>query len=1449
MASVKVAVRVRPINKREINLGSTCIISTEGKKTSITNLKIPAHSGEGEVGLGRERVKTFTYDYSYWSVNPSDPQFASQERVFSDLGQDVLKSAFEGYNACIFAYGQTGSGKSYTMMGEPSCKGLIPRICEGLFSRIKKDDDYGVSFRTEVSYLEIYCERVRDLLRPSPQYTLRVREHPRDGPYVQDLSKHLVSDYQDVQALMDKGNIHRTTASTMMNDTSSRSHAIFTITFTQAKFLDDMPSETISKINLVDLAGSERADATGATGDRLKEGANINKSLVTLGNVISALADMSSMVGHSPMSTANRRKSNVFIPYRDSVLTWLLKDSLGGNSKTIMVATISPADVNYGETLSTLRYANRAKNIINKPTINEDPNVRLIKQLRAEIARLKACLTGMDSTDLQTVDKLQESEAMVKMLTEEWATKWKETQKIMKERTLALRSEGMGVVLDSALPHLIGVDDDLLSTGLKLYHIKEGNTTIGHQDADQPCDIVLFGVDVQDKHCWLSNNGGVVRLHPIKEAVCLVNGSRVREPLQLAQGCIVGIGETNLLRFNHPEEAKRLRRELKSRSMNDLSMYRSTENLLAATLRNSGAGMERKQQEEWDKLERKRIEIQELEEKFKQAESQRQQYQKKRESDLEVQQQQIEQVRLQWQHAQKQASEAELELEEERKKRHRQSCDILKQLEEYNREKERQCQEFQERLEQLNRQREDSQQRCQEMAATLESERQQAKERVQEERQRLEETERRQEKMLLEKEEELAEERVKLEDRLREERERFQAELTKVEEKEAEMKEGLEKAKQDLQKQQEQVQRERDEEHHFLEIEREKLEALKAKHEVARKLATTMDDSVKNQLAMENQQVAEAWANFDRLKQRQLDAIEEAEKNIQAKAEIRIDKIWQSRTELENEKTELSMRKRQNECAIKAATSEEELADLRKDLERIEAAEKRIATEKLSLEAREADVEKDIEAEFVELEKQKRRDEDILETEWSNLLQIEAANLHYLEQELSDRKMAIEKQKEKLTSTNKQLKQFNMTRSRTLTSLNDEDVGIKDEKEQLREKLQVQECSIQEELSGLEERRAGLKVSIVQDNEEMKEQRRLLEEAVATQNSLRESEEELKRETEKLTHLVEQISREKQGLEELLQTESFSESRFKEEQRKLNDKMEKTFSSSGYILFKSLKELEEQTKEKEHDLLQQREEFERERQAERDQIETERVKLQELENQERISKLVEETVKKRLSEERSERDEQLHQDHERDRLERERQLEQLKRDHRQEMEQLKKQIKNRSDSYGAVSLQGNGNVNSPPKRRYSFSSPITPHTEVLQDPIIISILGHMLRGHGWDAHYVFEVQIQVLDERWQVYRRYSKFRELHDYMKRKMPAIGLLNFPPKRLFTNWSEKAITKRRADLEVYLRNFISMCMKVPSCPLAPGPDRVLSKQTLCDFAMFFRKGAFETTKYGTG
>ncbi|XP_077458942.1 kinesin-like protein KIF1B isoform X26 [Stigmatopora argus] len=389
-ASVKVAVRVRPFNSRETSKDSKCIIQMQGNSTTILNPKAP-----------KEPAKNFSFDYSYWShTTPQDPCFAAQNQVYNDIGKEMLQHAFEGYNVCIFAYGQTGAGKSYTMMGkqEEGQEGIIPMLCEDLFEKINAHNNKEeLSYSVEVSYMEIYCERVRDLLNPKNKGNLRVREHPLLGPYVEDLSKLAVTSYTDIADLMDAGNKARTVAATNMNETSSRSHAVFTIVFTQKKHDSetDLSTEKVSKISLVDLAGSERADSTGATGTRLKEGANINKSLTTLGKVISALAEVDNST-----SKSKKKKKSDFIPYRDSVLTWLLRENLGGNSRTAMVAALSPADINYDETLSTLRYADRAKNIKCNAVINEDPNNKLVRDLKDEVARLKELLRAQGLGDI-----------------------------------------------------------------------------------------------------------------------------------------------------------------------------------------------------------------------------------------------------------------------------------------------------------------------------------------------------------------------------------------------------------------------------------------------------------------------------------------------------------------------------------------------------------------------------------------------------------------------------------------------------------------------------------------------------------------------------------------------------------------------------------------------------------------------------------------------------------------------------------------------------------------------------------------------------------------------------------------------------------------------------------------------------------------------------------------
>ncbi|KAL2266376.1 hypothetical protein VTJ83DRAFT_5728 [Remersonia thermophila] len=389
--NVRVVVRVRAFLPREIERNAECLIRMD-PGTQRTTLLAPNDADPVNArARARKAVeeRSFTFDRSFWSHDARDPHYATQEDIYDCLGEEFLDHNFEGYHTCIFAYGQTGSGKSYTMMGTPEQPGLIPRTCEDLFERIAaaQEETPNISYNVRVSYFEVYNEHVRDLLVPvaphQPPYYLKIRESPTEGPYVKDLTEVPVRSLGEILRYMRIGDSNRTTASTKMNDTSSRSHAVFTIMLKQIHhdLETDETTERSSRIRLVDLAGSERAKSTEATGQRLREGSNINKSLTTLGRVIAALADPKQ---HRP---SRGGASSSVVPYRDSILTWLLKDSLGGNSKTAMIACIAPSD--YEETLSTLRYADQAKRIRTRAVVNQVDAVSAA-QRDAQIAAMQA---------------------------------------------------------------------------------------------------------------------------------------------------------------------------------------------------------------------------------------------------------------------------------------------------------------------------------------------------------------------------------------------------------------------------------------------------------------------------------------------------------------------------------------------------------------------------------------------------------------------------------------------------------------------------------------------------------------------------------------------------------------------------------------------------------------------------------------------------------------------------------------------------------------------------------------------------------------------------------------------------------------------------------------------------------------------------------------------------
>ncbi|XP_066243202.1 kinesin-like protein KIF16B isoform X4 [Saccopteryx leptura] len=1313
MASVKVAVRVRPMNRREKDLEAKFIIQMEKSKTVITNLKIP-EGGTGD--SGRERTKTFTYDFSFYSADTKSPDYVSQEMVFKTLGTDVVKSAFEGYNACVFAYGQTGSGKSYTMMGNSGDCGLIPRICEGLFSRINETTRWDeASFRAEVSYLEIYNERVRDLLRrkSSKTFNLRVREHPKEGPYVEDLSKHLVQNYGDVEELMDAGNINRTTAATGMNDVSSRSHAIFTIKFTQAKFDSEMPCETVSKIHLVDLAGSERADATGATGVRLKEGGNINKSLVTLGNVISALADLSQDAANPFV-----KKKQVFVPYRDSVLTWLLKDSLGGNSKTIMIATISPADVNYGETLSTLRYANRAKNIINKPTINEDANVKLIRELRAEIARLKTLLAQgnqialLDSpTALSMEEKLQQNEARVQELTKEWTNKWNETQNILKEQTLALRKEGIGVVLDSELPHLIGIDDDLLSTGIILYHLKEGQTYVGREDASTEQDIVLHGLDLESEHCVFENVGGTVTLIPLSGSQCSVNGVQIMEATHLNQGAVILLGRTNMFRFNHPKEAAKLREKRKSGllssfslSMTDLS--KSCENLSAVMLYNPGLEFERQQREELEKLESKRKLIEEMEEK-----------QKSDKAALERMQQEVESQRKETEIVQRQIRRQEESLK--RRSVHIESRlkDLLAEKEKFEEERQREQQEI------------ELQKKKQEEESFL---------RVQEELQRLQELNNNEKAEKIQIFQEL--------DRLKREKHeqyaKLEVEKKRLEEQEKEQVRLVAHLEEQLREKQEMIRLLRHGEVQRVEEERRALEGLRESLLRAKEARAEGDDG---------EELERAQLHFLEFKRRQLVKLVNLEKDLVQQKDL-LEK------EVEEEQEILERLKSENEEELRSLGGNDtatNVPQVAQDVEKIKPAEYR-------LQYKERQLQYLLQNHLPTVLEEKQRACEILARGPLGL----DNTLYQVEKEMEEK----EEQLAQYQANASQLQKLQATFEFTANIARQEEKVRKKEKEILESREKQQREALEHAVARLERRHSELqrRSTLGLEIEEQRQRLATLHSSgqrSGLQASLEAEQEALEKDRDRLEHEIQQLK------QKIYEVDGVQKGHF----GTLEGKAASASLSSS---------------EKPHLL-----------------------PLMDA----RVNAYIEEEVQRRLQD--------LH------------------------------RVIGTDSTTSADMMKNNENLhNGTIQRKLKYermvSRSLGANPDDLKDPIKISIPRYVLCGQGKDEHFEFEVKISVLDETWTVFRRYSRFREMHKTLKLKYAELATLEFPPKKLFGNKDERVIAERRSHLEKYLRGFFGVMLQSATSPLhIHKVGLTLSKHTICEFSPFFKKGVFDYSSHGTG
>ena len=507
--SVKVAVRVRPFNTREISQNSTSIIEMPGNNQT----KIIDESG---------KEKTYTFDHSFWShdgykvledgyFEPEDEKYADQKYVFNAVGKEILDNAWQGYHCCLFAYGQTGSGKSYSMVGYGANKGIVPISCDEIFSRISQNNDNDKKYEVQVSMLEIYNEKVQDLLidpNKRPPGGLKIRQSTVLGVYVEGLTKYPVTSYEEIDRKMEEGYRNRTIGATLMNATSSRAHTIVMIDFRQLTQVGKKTTTKISMINLVDLAGSERLGSTGASGDRLKEGCNINKSLLILGNVINCLADK-----------AIGKAKNMLPSYRDSALTRILQNALGGNSKTVMICALSPASINYEETLSTLRYADRAKKIQNKAVINESEHDKMIRLLREENSGLKKMIEDLQNKllDQGGVAGEDDKESFLELKDQYEANQQAlaDMQKTFQEKLEEAKkheAEIIGKEIDLNEPHLVVLNEDPQLSHKLRYSLNNLPFYVGRKQGNPTPQIILSGIGIRQNHAIFNKRGDKIIL-------------------------------------------------------------------------------------------------------------------------------------------------------------------------------------------------------------------------------------------------------------------------------------------------------------------------------------------------------------------------------------------------------------------------------------------------------------------------------------------------------------------------------------------------------------------------------------------------------------------------------------------------------------------------------------------------------------------------------------------------------------------------------------------------------------------------------------------------------------------------------------------------------------------------------------------------------------------------
>eukprot|EP00668_Euglena_longa_P003094 GGOE01003614.1.p1 GENE.GGOE01003614.1~~GGOE01003614.1.p1 ORF type:complete len:915 (-),score=298.71 GGOE01003614.1:391-3111(-) len=550
--AVQVAVRMRCFNAREIREGATRIIRMEqhekGSNTYITD----------ETGAERK----FNYDFSFQTFSPTERgigDWADQNTVFETIGRPVMDSALEGKNVCLFAYGQTGAGKSYSMLGKQDEPGIIPRTCGAIFKVIDNNTDPHLSYKVDIQVVEIYCEMINDLLsdrKKWPQHGHKPRLTGTDG-YVVDTVRKPCFNYGDIEAAFHFADQNRSVGSHALNPESSRAHTIYTINYQRQKKADSgKVVETITaRLNLVDLAGSERTDLAGTSGDMLKEGNAINLSLSALGNCIKALSE--------------QQRPN----FRNSKLTLLLQASMT-NGKVVMIAALSPASICYDESMSTLRFADRIKQVKIKASKNvtTDPVAEIKKameeerlRLQTEIDTLRSQVTGEGGNEQameQLQDALQEQQEAVQKMKEEYERKLREIQESAEER--AERLAEINTMQGRALcgvarnveevkgPHLRNLHEDPRLAETLLYPLKEGVTVIGKADKEHPPDLEFNGMGMSKNHATVVFDAGKVTIQSSPMSRTFINGKALAGTLELKHNMRVWLGNNYAFRFCFP---------------------------------------------------------------------------------------------------------------------------------------------------------------------------------------------------------------------------------------------------------------------------------------------------------------------------------------------------------------------------------------------------------------------------------------------------------------------------------------------------------------------------------------------------------------------------------------------------------------------------------------------------------------------------------------------------------------------------------------------------------------------------------------------------------------------------------------------------------------------------------------------------------------------------------